>query len=79
MTTREGENEKTWFRSDRFFKVGDNYFFTTREGANVGPFTSKLAAKDGLTTFIELRMQDHSAEHAEKAAVAGKWSANLEW
>jgi hypothetical protein len=40
-------------RSDRFFAVNTSWFFTTREGADVGPFNTKEEAKHNLSTFIE--------------------------
>ena len=40
-------------RTDRFFAINANWFFTTREGADIGPFETKEEAREGLSTFIE--------------------------
>lgn len=40
-------------RTDRFFAINANWFFTTREGADIGPFETKEEAKQNLSTFIE--------------------------
>lgn len=40
-------------RTDRFFAVNSRWFFTTREGADVGPFDTKNDAQLGLDMFIE--------------------------
>ena len=50
---REGDSEHTPAtppRCDRYFKLADYWYFTTREGATLGPYDSKdqahLAAED---------------------------------
>lgn len=40
-------------RTDRFFAVHSSWYFTTREGASIGPYQSKLDAQAGLLDFIE--------------------------
>lgn len=40
-------------RTDRFFAVNTGWFFTTREGADIGPFDTKEEAKKNLSAFIE--------------------------
>lgn len=51
---RTGENTvKIPLRTDRFFAVNSSWYFSTREGANIGPFESKTEAQAGLTEFIE--------------------------
>lgn len=54
ITPRSSENtSKIPMRSDRFFAVNAYWFFSTREGADIGPFESKNDALTGLNTFIE--------------------------
>ena len=48
MMVRKNETEKVWFRSDRFVQADRRWFYTTREGVQVGPFNSKIEAKDDL-------------------------------
>ncbi|ARN73606.1 DUF6316 family protein [Oceanicoccus sagamiensis] len=40
-------------RSDRFFAAQGEWFFSTREGAPIGPFGDKEDARKGLDDFIE--------------------------
>ena len=42
---RQGETPKRWYRSERFFQVDSIWFFTTREGVDVGPFDSERIAR----------------------------------
>ena len=44
MANRRDEAPKMWFRSDRVFRVDDEWFFHTREGIAVGPYSDKFAA-----------------------------------
>ena len=44
MANRRDEEPKTWFRSERVFRVDGDWFFHTREGIAVGPYSDKFAA-----------------------------------
>jgi hypothetical protein len=39
------ERPRTWFRSDRFFRSNDQWYFRTREGIDVGPFLTEFDAQ----------------------------------
>ncbi len=41
------------FRTDRFFKLHNYWFFATREGASVGPFDSRDCAVKAVDDYIE--------------------------
>jgi hypothetical protein len=43
---------RTYFRSDRFFAVGGQWFFTTRESGDQGPFESRALAEAALLEFL---------------------------
>lgn len=58
MTVRIGESEKTWFRSERIMHVNDQWFFTTREMTQEGPFYSKHEAEMELNLYIR-----HANDH----------------
>lgn len=49
---QDDEEEKTRFRSDRFFCEGGSWFFTTREGVVKGPFASREEAEQELMMFL---------------------------
>ena len=44
MANRRDEEPKTWFRSERVFRVDGHWFIHTREGIAVGPYGDKFAA-----------------------------------
>lgn len=50
---REGEEGNVPSRSARVFKSGAEWYFKTREGAVIGPYSSENAAAKGLGNFIE--------------------------
>lgn len=51
---RSGEEGRPPFRSSRFFCVGHDWHFTTREGFNSGPFASRERAETGLKHFLRV-------------------------
>jgi hypothetical protein len=57
MASRDGEQDKTWFRSDRFFCEDGNWFFTTREGTVQGPFDSRADAEQELMLYLRDRRE----------------------
>ena len=78
MNIRKGEAEKTWFRSDRFFHVGEEVYFSTREGTEVGPFKTVDAARHGLDMYIEaMKNKETSGMYASKVALQGVWASTL--
>ncbi len=52
MAHRQGEDDRTRFRSDRFFIENGQWFFFTREATISGPFTSRKEAEAELTFYI---------------------------
>lgn len=51
---RNGEAGPVPFRSSRFFCVGGQWYFTTREGFDSGPFASRNRAETGLKRFLHV-------------------------
>ena len=49
---RSGELVSSWARSDRFFQLDGAWYFSTREGANIGPHHSLDAAKRNAQALI---------------------------
>ena len=45
MQCRQQEQPRVWFRSDRVFASGSDWYFHTREGIDVGPYTSHFEAE----------------------------------
>jgi len=52
MSVRTGETNKRWFRSERFLHVNDEWFFSTRELTEEGPFLTKQDAEMELLLYI---------------------------
>lgn len=60
---RTGENGSEPARSKRFFMKGDYWYYSTREGVDIGPFDSQHEAEVGASDFIDFIM------HAEPSIV----------
>ena len=68
--------EKVWFRSDRCFSVDNKWYFSTREGLDVGPFGSKDKASRGVKRYIEsIQLGKTSGMYAAKVASNGVWAS----
>jgi hypothetical protein len=79
---RDGEQFVLHSRSDRFFRIGTQWFFHTREGFDVGPFDEKNQAQLALVYFIahsswpsakQLRAYLQSPPPLPSSAVASGW------
>lgn len=51
---RNGEIGEIPFRSDRFFSVGNQWYFSTREGFDSGPYANKKRAQESLQRFLDI-------------------------
>ena len=50
---RAGENKvPVTFRSNRFFTSGTDWYFSTREGIDQGPFPSRISAHEAIQKYI---------------------------
>lgn len=53
MSYRNGETDgKSHYRSDRYFTMNGEWFFTTREHVDMGPFITRQEAERELAVFI---------------------------
>ncbi|ARU54986.1 MAG: DUF6316 family protein [Pseudomonadales bacterium] len=68
MVVRAGEKDKTWFRGDRFYSIQGEWYFTTREGSEEGPFGSKKEAEMELLLYIRHADDDLYCRGTEQAA-----------
>jgi len=50
---RAGEKDQPPPRSSRLFVMRNLWYFSTREGADIGPFNSRHEAVSELANFIE--------------------------
>lgn len=54
MGNRRNEQPRTWFRSDRFFRSDERWYFNTREGITVGPYRSRFEAEVDAGMLLSL-------------------------
>jgi len=79
MHVREGESQaKVWYRSERFFCVDGKWFFSTREGVDVGPYSSRYSANNGLSLYVHFMQTDphKGKDYASRIARDGLWSTH---
>lgn len=50
---RKGETGRSPTRAERFFEKDDYWYYTTREGADIGPFDTLDEAVTGCLAFID--------------------------
>lgn len=62
MANRRHEAPKTWFRSERVFRVDGEWFIHTREGIAVGPYQDKFAADVDAEVLKSLLVGTEEAE-----------------
>jgi len=62
MANRRNESPKTWFRSERVFRVDGEWFIHTREGIAVGPYQDKFAADVDAEVLKSLLVGTDEAE-----------------
>ena len=53
---RQGETDKPPHRSKRVFKLHEDWFFSTREGLNPGPYENEEQAEQAAGEFVEFAM-----------------------
>lgn len=51
----DGDNDKHYFRMDRFVLQNGQWFYQTREGDERGPFDSKAEAEGDMITYLRHR------------------------
>ena len=67
MTCRAGENDRTWFRNERFLCINGEWYFLTRENTQEGPFDTKREAEMELMLFLR-----HANDDMYSAAVSSE-------
>jgi len=53
------------FRSNRFFSVSGRWYFSTREGEDLGPFASRDDAETGLARYLDTQFVIHYLRGAD--------------
>ncbi|PCJ17976.1 MAG: hypothetical protein COB04_07940 [Gammaproteobacteria bacterium] len=57
---RDDVGSTTFYRSDRYYSEMGSWFAKTREGDELGPFDSKIEAKEALQAHIEIILTDEA-------------------
>lgn len=58
MQTRTGEFEVTHYRTGRFFCISSEWYFSTRENLQIGPFSNQDDAELELMDFLRHIQQE---------------------
>jgi len=81
MQYRDGEDDGTYYRTERTFRVENDWYFATREGFNIGPYETRRAAPEGLERFIRCMTSEndiqHNFQYAVKIARQSLWDTTL--
>lgn len=78
VQVRHGEPYQSWFRSDRFFQMNGVWFFSTREGIDVGPFDSEVEAKKHERKLVMALTQARAPEDARRTIYEYKHHAHVD-
>ena len=52
MRVRSGDDNKFYFRSERFYQINNGWWVSTRENSELGPFNSEEDASIELCMYI---------------------------
>jgi hypothetical protein len=75
MDNRPGDPKRTYYRIERFYTVERKYFFSTREGCELGPYDTKEDAALALERFVRtIKSKGGCLETACQAARDGNWA-----
>lgn len=67
--------EKTWYRTDRCFRVGENWYIATREGNDIGPFKSRVTAERSAERLIAILKEEGKVDpYTRKLVLEGIWA-----
>ena len=62
---RVGETPRLWFRANRAFQLNGEWYFTTREGIDVGPYATQFDAELEAGLLAQKLKQTPSEEVSE--------------
>ena len=71
--SERAKSSKVPHRGDRFFKLANNWYFTTREGFSMGPYDSHELAEKGTGDYISF--VQHAAPHVLKLLIPNTQAA----
>jgi hypothetical protein len=78
MYRKDDQDEKTRFRMDRIYMSNGTWYFSTREGEEVGPFVTRGSASNGVAAYIRhTKTVRTNGKYAAKVAYAGLFASTL--
>ena len=75
---RGSEPACRYFRCERFFTVGHEWYFATREGLDIGPYATRPQAEIALAKYVARRCMTSSEGVAEMFHGKGRETTPLE-
>ncbi len=70
MQNRKGESQrKSWYRSERYFRSGNNWYFATREKWDIGPFKAREEAELAVSRYLKAIQERKPHSVARKHAL----------
>ncbi|MDH5409047.1 MAG: DUF6316 family protein [Gammaproteobacteria bacterium] len=67
-TNRFGEEGSVPFRTERIYKVGNEWYFSIRKGTDQGPFETEEQAKAAMVEFVGEQLLLENLPNAHKEA-----------
>ena len=56
MNRKDDQTEKYFFQAERFFSANKQWYFSTRDTADHGPFNSRPIAEDELNIYLKTQI-----------------------
>ncbi|WP_185232854.1 DUF6316 family protein [Teredinibacter franksiae] len=76
MIYRQGELETVRYRTERCFRIGEDWYIATREEGDIGPFKSRIEAERSVPRYIKVMRRDREyGSFARKLAIEGIWAS----
>ncbi|SMF52261.1 hypothetical protein SAMN02745866_03328 [Alteromonadaceae bacterium Bs31] len=73
---RKNEQDRVWYRTERVFRIGAEWYIATREEGDIGPFKSRSAAERSVPHFVNVMANNREhGSFARKLAIEGIWAS----
>ena len=56
MNRRDDSAERCYFQTERFFSANEQWYFSTRETADQGPFNSRPSAEEEFNVYLKTQV-----------------------
>ena len=69
MPVRENEQKKVWFRTDRFIREGNDWYYFRRGGVREGPFNTRGEAVNHLHAQMRLEKSSYLTDNVRNLTI----------